>query len=280
VLNYDPFKIAQAHLEAWNNRNPILYKDLLAPAATLRFTFEKAEKPLLKAYEEYLKLWFDAFPDVRWEHLNIIPAHGTLTIEWIARGTHLGTFMQYPPTGRKGEVRGTTVFKINEDGKVYKEIAYVDLGVILGHLGVLPPPLPEEKLREIAMAIVETYNLHDMQKLITFFTPDGRMILPEGRSMNVRETFTWQVTNLLAIPDLKFEVNLIAVRLNEVVLEGALKGVHKYPLANLPATHREIKLDLCMVLTFVQDKVQEVRQYTDQVTLLREIGVIPDEVIR
>jgi steroid delta-isomerase-like uncharacterized protein len=280
VLNYDPFKIAKAHLEVWNTRNTALLKELLAPTATVRFIFEKEEKPALKAYEENLKLWHEAFPDVRWEHLNIIPTAGALITEWVARGTHMGLFREIPPTGRKGEVRGTTVLKINEDGKIYKEVIYLDLGVILGNIGVIPPALEEKKLREIALAYVETYNKHEVEKLPTFLAPDARVVRPDGLVLAEMEAGQWLIRNMIAIPDLKFEVQQIGVRLNEVVLEGIFKGVHKYPVMDLPATDREVKCDACLIFNFVGEKIKELRFYSDQFTLLREIGVIPEKIVR
>ncbi|HWI52366.1 MAG TPA: ester cyclase [Symbiobacteriaceae bacterium] len=277
---YDPIKIAKAHLELWNNHHPIPYKELLAPAATFRFIFEKVERPAVKAIEEYEILLRTACPDMRLEHLDVIPAEGTLTLEWIAQGTHLGKILEIEPTGRRVQIQGTTVLKINEDGKIVKETNYVDLSAVMIQIGmVITTRIPEpERLREIAMTLIETVNRRNIEKLITLFAPHP--VLKFNQIISETRLNQLLIDALVAIPDLQVQPIQVAIRGTEVVLEVVGTATHTGPVAEIEPTGKQIKIEGCIVLTFVGEKIAKLRLYVDQYNLLAQIGKVPELVVK
>ena len=85
------------------------------------------------AFENYLL----AFPDMHFvEHDALIDEERAVVV-WKARGTHLGTIMHIPPTGRTIEVMGTSMFHF-EEGKVKKAIHVWDVAAMLREIGLLP----------------------------------------------------------------------------------------------------------------------------------------------
>lgn len=276
-LNYDPFKIAEAHLELWNNRNPELLRALLTPNATRRFVFEKEEKPVLKGIEEFDRIFRVPFPDLKLVHTNIIPTEGTLTIEWLATATHKAPFMEIPATGRIGTVPGTSIFKINEDGKIHKETVYLNLVDLLKVIGMVPLPLEEPKLREKALELLEAFNRHDIAKIQTFFLPTTKLIINGVEELHPAVKL---LQNVSALPDLKWTIDHLAVRGNQVTAEVTAIGTLQAPLGPIPATGRLTKWNVAVILTFKEEKVEEFKAYIDEYSLLVQAGAIRELIVK
>ena len=65
-------------------------------------------------------------------------ADGDKVIEnWVCKGTHTGDFLGIPATGKKVEVRGMEIWRL-ENGKIVERWGVVDSGALLEQLGLLP----------------------------------------------------------------------------------------------------------------------------------------------
>jgi predicted ester cyclase len=85
------------------------------------------------AFEHYLA----AFPDMCFiEHDSVVDENRAVVV-WKGRGTHLGTIMHIPPTGRTVEVLGTSTIFF-ENGKIRKAIHVWDVAAMLREIGLLP----------------------------------------------------------------------------------------------------------------------------------------------
>lgn len=79
---------------------------------------------------------------------------------------------------------------------------------------------------------------------------------------------------LVALPDLKIQVQHQHVTDDNVVLEVLISGTHLGPWRGLPATGRRVNLPLCGVYTFDDgDRLAGERIYYDRATVLRQLGV-------
>lgn len=95
---------------------------------------------------EAWRLWFEAFPDFRFEVLDTI-AEGPYVVTRVRMtGTHRGNLrfrgtqsMERPlaPTGRSFDVPGAAVQEVR-NGKIVRLWAYWDTGTLLGQLGLKP----------------------------------------------------------------------------------------------------------------------------------------------
>ena len=85
------------------------------------------------AFEHYLA----AFPDLRFVEYEAVIEENRAVLMWKGRGTHLGTIMHIPPTGRTVEVMGTSTFYC-EDGKIKKAVHVWDVAAMLREIGLLP----------------------------------------------------------------------------------------------------------------------------------------------
>jgi steroid delta-isomerase-like uncharacterized protein len=84
-----------------------------------------------------LARYFEALPDVRFTLDDLVVAGERAVAVWTARGTHLGTLMNIPASGRNVAVRGVSTFTLR-DGQI-KQATYIwDVAGMLRAIGLLP----------------------------------------------------------------------------------------------------------------------------------------------
>jgi steroid delta-isomerase-like uncharacterized protein len=84
-----------------------------------------------------LENYWQAFPDLEFTMTDAVVQDSRVAIVWMAEGTHQGTIMNIPPTGRKVAVRGVSVIDV-QDGLVVRGQYVWDLAGMLRHMGLLP----------------------------------------------------------------------------------------------------------------------------------------------
>ena len=82
-------------------------------------------------------LYLQAFPDLHFEVENTISQDNTIAVSWIASGTHRGSFMRIPPTGRQINVRGVSMLTI-KDSMIVHAVYIWDVAGMLRNIGILP----------------------------------------------------------------------------------------------------------------------------------------------
>ena len=89
--------------------------------------------------------YWRAFPDLKFKVISTLVEGSRLAILWIGEGTHQGTIMHIPPTGRRVEVRGMSIIEVI-DGLVVNGQYIWDLAGMLRHMGLLPELQSVEKV--------------------------------------------------------------------------------------------------------------------------------------
>jgi steroid delta-isomerase-like uncharacterized protein len=84
-----------------------------------------------------LSVYWNAFPDLKFEVTDTVIQDSRLAIAWLAQGTHQGTIMNIPPTAHRVEVRGVSIIDIQE-GLIVRGQYIWDLAGMLRHMGLLP----------------------------------------------------------------------------------------------------------------------------------------------
>jgi steroid delta-isomerase-like uncharacterized protein len=115
---------------------------------TIQGALENASKRELIAYFE--ELWA-AFPDARFELLELVESGDKAAAHWRLRGTFAGPgpFNGMEPNGARVDIRGIDLVTIR-DGRIVRNDAYTDGATIARQLGVLPPagsPLEQRMTR-------------------------------------------------------------------------------------------------------------------------------------
>jgi steroid delta-isomerase-like uncharacterized protein len=118
--------------QIWNKKN--LKEVELNFAAECRIHSPLGEYQSPKQMLQVVQVWQTAFPDLKVKHLTPISEDERVAVQWSAEGTHLGEFQGHPPTGKKVQYTGTTVYEFLE-GKISQYWAYVNVHSILNQLG-------------------------------------------------------------------------------------------------------------------------------------------------
>jgi len=99
---------------------------------------------------------FGAFPDLRYELLDVTAAEGRAAVRWRARGTFAGpgAFQGFVANGARLEMEGCDLLTVNAEEKIEHLDAYLDSGDVARQLGVLPPTgsRAEQNLTKLANA--------------------------------------------------------------------------------------------------------------------------------
>ena len=81
--------------------------------------------------------YLHAFPDLHFVPEEPVGQDDMVAVNWVARGTHLGPFMNIPPSGRAIMVRGVSTLKLR-DGKIVRATYVWDVAGMLREIGLLP----------------------------------------------------------------------------------------------------------------------------------------------
>jgi steroid delta-isomerase-like uncharacterized protein len=92
---------------------------------------------------EVLKVFWEALPDAKLDHVNQISTGDTVVFEGTLTGTHAGTLRtpqgDVPATGNRVRLRYAAVKRIR-DGKVASDHVYFDRLEFMQQLGAMPAP--------------------------------------------------------------------------------------------------------------------------------------------
>jgi steroid delta-isomerase-like uncharacterized protein len=79
----------------------------------------------LEYVREGFRYWFNAFPDVAIEVVKLIVDGSDVAVEWTFEATHLGEYLDVPPSGRRFKVLTAAHFRV-ENGKVTRDFSLFD----------------------------------------------------------------------------------------------------------------------------------------------------------
>lgn len=100
-------------------------------------------------YSAWFSNLFRAFPDFRFEVLDLVAEGEKAVVRWRARGTFDGDvrFEGMDPTGASADLTGCDVLTVR-DGKIHRNDAYLNGAQMAQQLGALPPQgsLPEKSM--------------------------------------------------------------------------------------------------------------------------------------
>lgn len=106
----------------------------------------KQESASRAEYEANMKVFHTGFPDFKVAIKNMVVHGNKAFIEWNVTGTNTGPFNGNPPTKKKVDVNGFSVWEFNDEGMAVREDAYWDNAVMLTQLGyTMTPPKAKAK---------------------------------------------------------------------------------------------------------------------------------------
>ena len=82
-------------------------------------------------------LYLRAFPDLKLEADETVIQGDCVALSWVLSGTHRGTLMNIPPTGRAVRIRGVSLITV-ANGRLQRARRIWDLAGLLRSFGLLP----------------------------------------------------------------------------------------------------------------------------------------------
>ena len=97
-----------------NKKNTGVYQELYAPNYGWHFPANNP-KPLAREEEAgFVKLLWDAFPDIRWEIVEMFARGESVAVRFAVRGTHTNEYQGLPPTGKAFESGGVWIGRFKD----------------------------------------------------------------------------------------------------------------------------------------------------------------------
>ena len=88
-------------------------------------------------YLEIINMMRSGFPDIQWTLEETIAEGDKIVARFTMRGTHQGTFLGVPSTGKKIAVQALNIYRFS-DGQIIEERGQPDLLGLLQQIGGLP----------------------------------------------------------------------------------------------------------------------------------------------
>ena len=128
--------------DLWNRRNPDLANTLFS--SDCRTHQLRSGVPLEatprgpEAVRKHMAEWLSGFPDLHFEIEQMLAAGDRVLSQLVMHGTHTGTWLGIPATGRRVSIRMMTIHRIR-DGKISEDWVLVESLGFFQQLGALPP---------------------------------------------------------------------------------------------------------------------------------------------
>ena len=122
--------------KAFRTRNPNVLEEVIS-ANIVDHNPAPGQAVGLEGVKQYAAMFSSAFPDIQNIVEDLIAEGDKVVSRLTVRGTHTGTFMGIPPTGKQVVVTLMEILRIT-DGKVVERWGQFDTLGLMQQLGVIP----------------------------------------------------------------------------------------------------------------------------------------------
>ena len=126
--------------EVWNKQGFDKVGDFLHAAYTIHLDTADPWEGKTLTHDEFrkrLSYSFDSFPDMHFEITAAIEEENHVAANWVLTGTNLGKIGDFPPTSRKIETRGVTIYHFR-DNLICGHTQVFDRVKVAKQLGFIP----------------------------------------------------------------------------------------------------------------------------------------------
>jgi steroid delta-isomerase-like uncharacterized protein len=127
--------------------------------------------------------------------------------------------------------------------------------------------------------VYDLWNDRDLERALDLATDDIEIrLVATGQTLTGRDGFRRFMERFVsASSDMKKHITNQVASADQVVSEFTLRGTHDGPLrtptGEIPPTGREIQLEVVEVIGVRGEKIAWIRNYSDTMTLMRQLGV-------
>jgi steroid delta-isomerase-like uncharacterized protein len=129
--------LARSWADIWNQGNLDLVDEIYAPDYVNHDLTMPEDVRGVEDVREFYRRYLSAFSDAEITIEDQLAEGDKVVTRWTARGTHKGELMGVPPSGKRVEVAGITIGRI-EGGKVAEEWDSYDALGLMQQIGAIP----------------------------------------------------------------------------------------------------------------------------------------------
>ncbi len=133
----DNKEIASRFIQVWGNGSLDIISELAAPSFTVLYPIFPRVFQGSESFKQMMVMFRAAFPDSSLKVEEIFGEGDKVVVRWTFSGTHQGSLMKIPASGKKVSWTGITIYKIIK-GKVVEERGEEDFVGFLRQAGVIP----------------------------------------------------------------------------------------------------------------------------------------------
>ena len=126
-------------VEFINTASAGLAKELISPNAVFHVPGRPEPMRGPAGYLAIIEMMRGGFPDIQWTLEEMVAEDDKVAARFTMRGTHQGTFMGVPPSGKKITVQAMNIYHLS-DGKFVEEHGQPDMLDLLQQIGAVPSP--------------------------------------------------------------------------------------------------------------------------------------------
>jgi hydroxyacylglutathione hydrolase len=185
--------------------------------------------------QRYFESLFAAFPDFRFQILEVTSARGRAAVRWRVRATFAGPgrFQNFLPNGARIDIEGCDVVSVEND-LIRHNDAYLDSGDIARQLGFLPPTGSRTESRLTRLANARTKMSHRIHGVEPERIADGVWLLRGG--------FPAKIMNVFFIEDdggvTMFDAGIAAMGTAVAAAGARFGGIKRVVLGHADCDHR------------------------------------------
>jgi len=134
--------------------------------------------------------------------------------------------------------------------------------------------------RTLAERLFEAIDSHRWADVHAVLTADAEMSSPFGTRLTVPAWLDINRAFAVACPDGRHTITDVVDDGDRFAIEGTWSGTHTGPMAGpggeVPPTGRSVVLPFCGIATRRGDRIAAVTVYLDQMTMLGQLGLVPE----
>jgi steroid delta-isomerase-like uncharacterized protein len=139
-------------------------------------------------------------------------------------------------------------------------------------------PMSEENKALAHRAWEVVFNQRNLDALYEFYAPNAVWHQPDQDLQGLEEVKQWLARPFEAFPDLNVSVEDVIAEGDKVVIRYTSRGTHQGETGGLgPPTGRQIELEGIAILRFEGDKIVEFWDRFDNLSLLQQLGLAPEQ---
>ncbi|WP_163999287.1 ester cyclase [Pyxidicoccus caerfyrddinensis] len=259
------------------------------------------QQPGIPGLKDAYRMFLAGFPDVHFIFEDVFGEGDLVAGRGVIHGTHRGTFMGVPATGRRVRWTGTRLFRVR-DGKVTEGWLNLDLLGLLtqlrapeapqllpyvgpGDIDLLARPTPahggtpERNKVVFQRMLMELWNQQRLEVADELFTPGATSPTAPGLPPGPAGVKQLARMFLGAFPDLRIEVEQVVAEGDRVFGRLIETGTHTgdlvTPAGVIRATNKPVRFTEMAIVRLEDGKIAESWYDVDMAGLLMQLGVAP-----